>query len=299
MKSTPAWRAKSRAVSNAARYSACPYRAGTWSRRSRSRSRHSHQPPPVASASRTPATGPSVADRAASVGRPISLNCPGCGKHYEVDAVLAGKKSRCKQCKEVFTIPVPMGIVTALAPKPGRATSPPPPSEPPFVEMKLIFDDEPVAFKRAQSDEEELPAPRRIAASKPSRKPSDRRSMDPQLGITVSGWFLALNALAFLGIWIVRSVVDPTLRTFLVGIGLYVILLGISSLVLAAWGGIWLLVVAFQESTKQGLLCLLVPCYQLYYVLSRWQDTRGAICLSFSSQIPVIRFRRRESADDT
>ncbi len=37
----------------------------------------------------------------------IVLDCPGCAKRYEVDASLAGKKSRCKQCGEVFQIPVP------------------------------------------------------------------------------------------------------------------------------------------------------------------------------------------------
>jgi predicted Zn finger-like uncharacterized protein len=36
---------------------------------------------------------------------PIVLGCPGCGKRYEVDSALAGKKSRCKQCGEVFQIP--------------------------------------------------------------------------------------------------------------------------------------------------------------------------------------------------
>ena len=35
----------------------------------------------------------------------IALDCPGCGKRYEVDASLAGKKSRCKDCGNTFRIP--------------------------------------------------------------------------------------------------------------------------------------------------------------------------------------------------
>ena len=35
----------------------------------------------------------------------IALDCPGCGKRYEVDASLAGKKSRCKECGNTFRIP--------------------------------------------------------------------------------------------------------------------------------------------------------------------------------------------------
>ena len=50
----------------------------------------------------------------------IVLDCPGCGKRYEIDAALAGKKSRCKQCGEVFRIPVPTAV-----------SAPPPTSKPP------------------------------------------------------------------------------------------------------------------------------------------------------------------------
>jgi uncharacterized Zn finger protein len=39
----------------------------------------------------------------------IVLDCPSCAKRYEVDGALAGKKSRCKDCGEVFLIPVPRG----------------------------------------------------------------------------------------------------------------------------------------------------------------------------------------------
>ena len=51
----------------------------------------------------------------------IVLNCSGCGKRYEVDGSLAGKKSRCKQCGEVFPIPVPSGrpVETQSLSKPG------------------------------------------------------------------------------------------------------------------------------------------------------------------------------------
>ena len=256
--------------------------------------------PPTASVSRTPATGPSIADRASSVGGPISLNCPGCGKHYEVDAALAGKKSRCKQCKEVFTIPVPMGIVTELPPKPGQATSPAPPSQPPLINMELIFDNELVAFKETQSDaapaydEEELPPPRRIAAPKRSRKPSAGRDMDPQVGITVTGWFLAINALAILGVWIFHSVAAPKSAGLALYVGIYMVLFSLSHLVLTFWGGIWLLVIAFRESTSQGWLCLLVPCYQAYYIMTRWEDARGGILprlrLVYPRDLPRLRF---------
>jgi predicted Zn finger-like uncharacterized protein len=55
----------------------------------------------------------------------IVLDCPSCAKRYEVDAALAGKKSRCKQCGEVFRIPVPNAAVASsptstVEPRPER-----------------------------------------------------------------------------------------------------------------------------------------------------------------------------------
>lgn len=35
----------------------------------------------------------------------ISFSCPGCGRSYEVEERLAGKKARCKDCQEVMRIP--------------------------------------------------------------------------------------------------------------------------------------------------------------------------------------------------
>jgi hypothetical protein len=53
-------------------------------------------------------------------------------------------------------------------------------------------------------------------------------------------------------------------------------------------GSIWLLIIAFREKLEQGLLCLLVPCYQLYYVCSRWQETRGPFILQMLPGLNVI-----------
>lgn len=37
----------------------------------------------------------------------ISFKCPQCAHAYRVDAQLAGKKVRCKQCQAVITVPKP------------------------------------------------------------------------------------------------------------------------------------------------------------------------------------------------
>ena len=35
----------------------------------------------------------------------ITLNCPACGKHFDLDGSLAGKKARCSGCGQVFRVP--------------------------------------------------------------------------------------------------------------------------------------------------------------------------------------------------
>jgi hypothetical protein len=44
--------------------------------------------------------------------------------------------------------------------------------------------------------------------------------------------------------------------------------------IIALAGGIWFLVVAFQDSAAAGLLCLFVPFYSLYYLISNFEETK-------------------------
>jgi hypothetical protein len=44
--------------------------------------------------------------------------------------------------------------------------------------------------------------------------------------------------------------------------------------IIAAVGGIWLLVVAFQKSVWWGLGSLLVPMVSLVFVILNWQDSK-------------------------
>ncbi len=54
---------------------------------------------------------------------------------------------------------------------------------------------------------------------------------------------------------------------------LAMLLYGIGIL-LATVGGIWIVVIAFQESVLWGLGCLLIPCIALYYVITHWEKTK-------------------------
>jgi hypothetical protein len=44
--------------------------------------------------------------------------------------------------------------------------------------------------------------------------------------------------------------------------------------ILAMGGGLWFLIVAFQDSALEGLLCFLVPFYSLYYLITHFEETK-------------------------
>ncbi|MDR3635796.1 MAG: YIP1 family protein [Isosphaeraceae bacterium] len=58
----------------------------------------------------------------------IAFSCPQCGKQFDVDPGLAGKKCRCKQCGHLFSIPVPRpaaaGSRSHAAPPVARSSDP-------------------------------------------------------------------------------------------------------------------------------------------------------------------------------
>ncbi len=89
----------------------------------------------------------------------IVVNCPGCQRRYELDGALAGKKSRCKQCGEIFKIPVP--TAREVGPAPSPPVRPAAPAAPPAwtaAPLADLLDGDPVAA-----------APGRPAARPPSR----------------------------------------------------------------------------------------------------------------------------------
>jgi len=45
-------------------------------------------------------------------------------------------------------------------------------------------------------------------------------------------------------------------------------------------GNIWFLVVAFQDDVIQGLLCLLIPCYSLFYLITHFEEEKTPFFVS-------------------
>ncbi len=61
----------------------------------------------------------------------IEFTCAGCGTSFRADDDLAGRRSRCKRCGAVTTVPVPAIPVLPAAPRPAPPTAALPPDPPP------------------------------------------------------------------------------------------------------------------------------------------------------------------------
>lgn len=53
-------------------------------------------------------------------------------------------------------------------------------------------------------------------------------------------------------------------------------------------GWIWFAVTAFRESTSQGLLCLFIPFYAIYYAIKRWSDAKKPFLIYLVGVVVLI-----------
>lgn len=54
---------------------------------------------------------------------------------------------------------------------------------------------------------------------------------------------------------------------------------------IALVGGIWIIVIAFQDSIAWGLGCLFVPCVQLIFAFTHWEDTKVPFLISVGGSV--------------
>jgi hypothetical protein len=58
--------------------------------------------------------------------------------------------------------------------------------------------------------------------------------------------------------------------------------------IVAGVGWIWVVITAFRESTSQGLLCLFIPPYAIYYGIKRWSDAKKPLIIAVVGGVVLI-----------
>ena len=242
----------------------------------------------------------------------IVLNCPGCKKRYELDGVLAGKKSRCKQCGEVFRIPVPTArMIEPAGPSPssspalgktfpsretasltGLLEGEPLPSRPvrpaprPMAAAPASVIPPRARSSAIDDSDDDIPRPIRTPY-RPARR-SSAEEADSEIGVTAFGWYTLFSGLAMLLYYAFIGIFEPDIRlAYMVFGGGMILMIGIG-LLLCAWGNIWLVVVSFRDDVLQGLLCMFVPVYALIFILNRWSERRGVLALISAPAVSLL-----------
>lgn len=58
--------------------------------------------------------------------------------------------------------------------------------------------------------------------------------------------------------------------------------------IVAGVGWVWAVITAFCESTSQGLLCLFIPPYAIYYAIKRWSDLKKPLIIGLVGVVILI-----------
>ena len=197
--------------------------------------------------------------------------CPNCGKRFDREESVAGKRARCKDCQHVFVIPAVAGQRLAPAarsqprPSPARSATPTPsrPADDPYGldESRSL---PPARNPYAEPDEGSV-ALQPIRPGTPVKRKPRRRGGNAfaWLGpVTAGGIALELILLPILGYLTYAE--SPASATVVFEI-LRAVFIGMNVLI-----AVVTLILPFFESARQGLLCLFVPFYSLYYLITRW-----------------------------
>jgi hypothetical protein len=217
----------------------------------------------------------------------IHVPCPGCHKKLGIADKFAGRLVLCPACKTRVRVPTPErpaveqleeveeleeieDVLPAGPPKTGiksaagqTGTRRPPEDE-----------DRPRRRPPDEGDydeEEDRPRRRRRRIPKPRRR---KLKYEQGGGIFSEGIFgMEVFTVVMLGVALLSL---PLLAlSFVPGVGAIFALLAMAlGALMSMAGGIWLLIVAFAEDSTTGLLCLFIPFYMFYFILTEFETCK-------------------------
>jgi hypothetical protein len=184
----------------------------------------------------------------------IRMQCPSCDKRLGIQDEQAGKVGICPACNERFNIPAAPAAEAITTSRPRKKAAPGPRNEaPPPARLKR---------RRSEDDEDESFSEEDEEDERPVRK-GGRKQRKSASGL--SAYTITLIGLGAVGLLLLGlAFVWPALSLAPMVLGY---------LTMAA-GGIWFLVVAFQDSPVSGLLCLFVPFFSLFYLVMHFEEEK-------------------------
>lgn len=195
----------------------------------------------------------------------IRFRCSQCNKALGVNDSLAGKVGTCPVCKNKVRIPAPVPEVieeVEAIEEPEVVAPPPLPPQP----STAIEERPPPRRRRPPAPEEE------DLDEEVERRPRRRRRRKKRRKRSASSSMANLDLIAKIAV--------PVICVLFIAVGFLVpALLAIPVLIgflLVMAGGVWFLIIAFQDDVMHGLLCMFVPFYSLYYLVTNFDETKSA-----------------------
>jgi hypothetical protein len=223
----------------------------------------------------------------------IRFACPRCERKLSVADTLAGRVGSCPQCGTKVRIPGALEALPADEPPPKRreAVASPPPEvvpvkkrrPPEVVEdvVEVVPPDEgvrssapppPRPRRRRDEDDDDRRDEDEDRPARPSgrRRKKRRRRSTSQFG-GMDPFLIGLLGVGGVGLLLViLTFIFPLFGLLALGFGWLV----------SIAGGLWFLVLAFQDSATEGLLCMFVPFYGLYYLLTHFEEVKQPFFLN-------------------
>jgi hypothetical protein len=181
----------------------------------------------------------------------IRFECPKCNKKLAVKESRAGGVGVCPECKGKFRIPA--------APTEEEPTSSPGTKAKASEEIQESL---PEVRERRRAEDADSSSNDDEAERIPRRKKKKKRRKTAWgLPAWLDPYLAALAVLGVVGLLSVGiSLIWPVVSILPIGLG------GLLSIA----GGIWFLVIAFQDDVVAGILCLVIPFYSLYYLVTHF-----------------------------
>jgi DNA-directed RNA polymerase subunit RPC12/RpoP len=190
----------------------------------------------------------------------IQFTCSRCGKRYEVDGALAGKRGKCATCGSRLMIPGDDQVVS--------------PPEPDAYELDQPQDSvHSTSFTPAMGSEDpEVPRPLRVKGRKTSS--SSRTRVEPVgSALAISGKKALIGLACAVTAAVLSAAFAPAARA---SVGGGIALVG---LILFAYGYASGAYIAFTEDDLYGWLYLIFPPFAAYYFVSRWEEMSSRLVM--------------------
>jgi hypothetical protein len=207
----------------------------------------------------------------------IRLSCPGCQKKIAVGEHLAGRIVVCPQCKRKARIPQPSAVQPAEVVELEEVDELEEvedvlPAGPPKAGIQAT----PTEARRRRpreddnADEDDRPRRRRRPP-----KPRRRKLKYEQEGGIFSEGIFGMEVFTVVMIGLALLCLPLLALSFVPGVGAIFALLAMAlGSIMSMAGGIWLLIVAFSEDSTTGLLCLFIPFYMFYFILTEFETCK-------------------------